>query len=131
MFQLAPPWLIPVDDFHSHVNNHPYRINLFQIALSFSTQSLAAAIVEKKLGCDLMAIVTQTDSEWLGCKGRVRGETIPYVPNDPAASKASKLYLDRVESRLHCNPDFYVAILYDDITSGYSSTLATSASSEI
>ena len=78
-----------------------------------------------------MAIVTQTDSEWLGCKGSVRGETIHYVPNDPAASKASKLDLDRVDSRLLCNPDFYVAIKNDDITSGYSSTSATSASREI
>ena len=128
MSQLASLWLIPAANRHSHVNNHPY---LFKIALSFSTQPLAAAIVEKKLRCDLRAIFTKAYIEFLGFNGSVRGETIPYVPKDLAASKASELDLDRVDSRSRCNSYFYVAIKNDDITSGYNSTLATSASREI
>jgi len=131
MSKLASQWLIPVADFNRHVNHHHYRINLFKRALCFSTPPLTAAIVEKKLRCDFRAIFTKIYIEFLGFNGNVSGETIPYVPNDPAASKASKLYLDRVDSRLLCNPDFYVAIKNDDITSGYSSTSATSASREI
>jgi len=64
MFQLAPLLLIPVVNLHSHVNHYPYCINLFKIPLSWGTPPLAEASVANPVWRELLAIVTQTASEF-------------------------------------------------------------------